>query len=94
MTDRIISIEQARADHARKHCRHLRIEVDEARAQVACLDCGALLNPVHILVRLTREESTWARTRDQCREAIAALKCAQEEIRAARAAWERDGIGS
>lgn len=88
MTDRIISIEQARADHARKHCRHLRIEVDEARAQVACLDCGALLNPVHILVRLTREESTWKRTRDECRDAIDRLKDAQAELRIARREFE------
>ncbi len=56
----IISLSEARTRFAPGRCQHKRVQIDEALSEVECRDCGAKLNPVHVLVRMAREESVWA----------------------------------
>lgn len=49
---------------APRTCAHLNaFEVDEALAEVTCCECGAKLNPMHVLKILCSQESRWHRTR-------------------------------
>ncbi len=38
----------------KKYCRHERIEVDEYQETVECADCGAILSPFHVLLRIAK----------------------------------------
>jgi len=49
---------------APRACAHLgSFEVDEALAEVTCCECGAKLNPMHVLKLLCNQESRWHRVR-------------------------------
>lgn len=53
----IISLSLARSKYLPGRCAHKSVVVDEALAEVECRDCGAKLDPMHVLVKLATEES-------------------------------------
>lgn len=55
----VICLSEARKLYSSKACQHKRVEIDERLAEVECRDCGEKLNPIHVLVRMAREESMW-----------------------------------
>ena len=59
----IISLSEARRRYEVGACRHLQIVVDEDLAEVRCEACGVSLNPIAMLVRLSREESRFEQRR-------------------------------
>ncbi len=69
----VITLTEARSRYRQAACRHTRIEVDEDLAQVLCKDCGALLNPVAMLVRFAREETRLEHAREAAKAAQAKL---------------------
>ncbi len=50
-------------------CRHRNLLVDADKALVECADCGALLDPVAMLLRFAREQTRWQRAREAMIEA-------------------------
>lgn len=55
-----------------KKCRHRKVLIDEAKSEVECEECGAMLNPVWLLGEFMRIESVW-------NQQLAALKRQIEE---------------
>lgn len=53
----VIVLSEVRSQYDFRKCQHKQVLVDEALAEVECKDCGAKLNPIAVLVRLSREES-------------------------------------
>jgi hypothetical protein len=74
---KIVSIQEARKRYDDKHCTHYYVEVDEARNNVVCQKCGIELNPIWVLVRFAREETTWKRARDAAKEERERLEAKQ-----------------
>lgn len=62
-----------------KKCRHRKVLLDEARTEVECAECGAMLNPVWLLGEFMRVESIWsqqlAALKKQIAEADAKTRC-------------------
>lgn len=57
--------------HSYGKCQHQRVEVDEKLAEVRCTDCNEKLNPVNVLIMLSREDDRlrdrWAVMRAEIR---------------------------
>lgn len=53
----VIVLSEVRNQYRFDKCQHKHVEVDEVAAEVECKDCGLKLNPIAVLVRLSREES-------------------------------------
>ncbi|MDI1231359.1 MAG: hypothetical protein PSU93_09440 [Methylobacter sp.] len=73
-TTNVISLTDARVKYRNNYCRHRPLIVSEELNTVECEDCGALLNPVAMLIRLAHEESMWKRNFDQMKELREELK--------------------
>lgn len=69
----VIRLDEARNSWIAAKCQHVRIEVDAMLAEVACLDCGAKLNPIAVLVRYAQEESRLSRQLQSQRDLLARL---------------------
>ncbi len=70
---KVITLNEVRSQYAPGRCQHRQILVDEMLSEVECADCGAKLNPVATLARLSREESRYVQEAKRAREAIDAL---------------------
>lgn len=57
----VIRLSVARPAWISGRCQHARVEVDAELAECACLDCGAKLNPIAVLVRYATQESRMSR---------------------------------
>lgn len=57
----VIRLSEARPAWIAGRCQHARVEVDAVLAECACLDCGAKLNPIGVLVRYASQESRMSR---------------------------------
>lgn len=54
-------------------CRHLHTEIDPQKAEVTCLDCKALLNPIWLLEQLSREDDRLFRRWAELKATIQAM---------------------
>ena len=57
----------------RSACRHDRVEIDAACAEVVCGDCGERLDPVAVLVRMSRDDDRLRWRREALREEVRGL---------------------
>lgn len=53
----VICLSEARSKYVHGRCQHKRVEVDEMLAEVECRDCGEKLNPLAVLVMMSKEQS-------------------------------------
>lgn len=67
-------------------CDHMTIQVDETLAEVCCLDCAALLNPIAILARYAEQETRLSALLKAVLQTKPCLHCLNPE-----AHIERDG---
>lgn len=57
----------------RYSCLHGPFLIDEKLAEVECEKCHEKLNPMHVLIRLAREETVWQHLHERFEEEKAAL---------------------
>lgn len=53
----VICLSEARLKYVHGRFQHKRVEVDEMLAEVECRDCGEKLNPLAVLVMMSKEQS-------------------------------------
>lgn len=54
-------------------CKHLRVELDPALAELTCRDCKAKLNPIHYIVQIAGQFTRWNYEHDRITAARAQL---------------------
>lgn len=64
----------ARAHPKHPYCQHIKVLVDDEKAELECKDCHEKINPMWFLSRIAREESNWLHR--------------YKELRAERKLWE------
>ncbi len=74
----VISIEVVRAGarlrEIRKTCAHARVTIDEARSEVECRDCGAMLSPVWVMAQWADKWGEFIRLAEKYDESRAAYE--------------------
>lgn len=64
----------------KRYCQHAHLKIDEYAESVECADCGAHLNPFHILLRLAKEQDRIRYTQEDLKRLKAEIKDAKEEL--------------
>lgn len=73
----VIRLSEAKSAWLSGRCQHLRVEVDGVLAECSCLDCGAKLDPIGVLVRYAKEESRLSWLLDRQRQLAERLEAKQ-----------------
>ncbi len=55
-------------------CKHIQVIVDKDLSTLECKNCKAQLNPISILARMAREQSTWKWRNEQNQKNIQIMK--------------------